>query len=180
MISRVARLQRAGTSLFLAFHCFAVFVWLWPGAAAWRTIALRWTAPYMNWLGLWQSWNMFAPSPGETNTDLEAVLTYADGSVRTVRFTEPRTLGPVRRYFSERERKWEENLSNGPGAAIWRDAAVFVARRNCDWRSPVVRVSIIAHWADIPPYPRGLGRRLPRHNRHATVYETTLFPGDLW
>ena len=59
-------------------------------------------ARYANRLGLFQSWDMFAPDPMNANSYLDAEITCRDGQKRSWTFPQMQDLGYVERYCKER------------------------------------------------------------------------------
>lgn len=106
----------------------------------------------MNWIGLWQGWDMFAPDPLSINTHLDAVVTYKDGS--TAKWEAPRMelLSYTQRYQKERYRKWRERVRRDSFAYFHADTSRFIARQmHSDRANPPVKVELLRHWAMIPP-----------------------------
>src|SRR3712207_1254298 len=85
-------------------------------------------------LGLWQSWDMFAPNPAMANVYLEAEVTFADGSRTTWRLQRMEQLSYWQRFRKERYRKWGNerlvtNADGTPNPLLCDAAARFAARQ---------------------------------------------------
>lgn len=84
--------------------------------------------PITDATGLSQHWSLFAPDPRSTTYQLEARLTYADGT--TDRWRPPtgdRFLGVYRGF---RWRKWANHVLDGGNQDLWRPAAAYIAGEN--------------------------------------------------
>ncbi len=107
-------------------------------------------------MGIEQAWGVFAPDPRSTSLDLEALVTFADGS--TDRWTMPdgdAFVGNLRYY---RWRKWLERVRSDDYSNIWDQTARWIARQYDDDDKPVVRVELIRYFRENalddpqPPY----------------------------
>jgi hypothetical protein len=92
-----------------------------------REAALGPGAPVLRATGLDQDWAIFAPEPRSRAIALEARVTFADGTAAQWR---PPGGGPlVGAYWDYRWRKWVEHVLVDPrGRALWKPAALFIAR----------------------------------------------------
>jgi hypothetical protein len=146
--------KRAAINIFLIFHMVAISAWCIPSTSA---LILRFRErirPYMVWSGMFQSWDMFSPQPESANSYFEAIVIYKDGSSRLWPFPRMELLSLTRRYFKERYRKYEQNLQDRDDAALWPDAARYVARLNTNPSNPAQKVMLVIRWSDvIPPTP---------------------------
>lgn len=92
---------------------------------------LRLISPYQSFFALDQNWSMFAPNPTSTNSYVEAVIRFTDGSME--RWTFPRasqassadrfTAGERFRKFSQEGLRPVEKKKD-----IWKDLGAFVER----------------------------------------------------
>lgn len=103
-----------------------------------------------------QSWGVFAPDPRRTSIDMEALVTYADGSVDVWELPEGLPVGENLRYY--RWRKWLERVRADSYQDIWEPTARWIASQHDDGPSPVVRVELVRYFRDNvvrgeqPPY----------------------------
>jgi hypothetical protein len=170
--------KRIAISAFVLFHLLAITCWSIPLnsplIAAFRD-AVR---PYFLWSGLFQGWDMFAPSPRNFNGYIEAVVIYKDGQTRTWTLPRMEHLSLTERYYKERYRKFSENLRDDTNSALWPDAARYIARLNNQVSDPPTIVLLARYWSEIPP-PRSDGsyHAEPWHAR--IFYEYSVKPEDL-
>jgi hypothetical protein len=168
--------RRVLISVFLLIHLFLILVWSSPIYPRPIIKIWRFTRTYMEWSGLDQRWNLFAPEPLVTNAYLVAQITYGDGQKKKWKFPTPEDYGYYRRYFMDRQVGWTyETLGKNSNAALWPDAARYVARLNNQPNNPPVKVELIRHWSTIA---------LPMSGQPETWNEYILFtysvvPGDL-
>ncbi len=147
-----SKIKRALISILIAFHMIAIVFWTMPLdsplIAAFRN-AIR---PYMLGSGLFQSWDMFAPTPKSANSYIDAIVIYKNGRTRSWSFPRMEQLSFSERYVKERYRKFVENLEQDRNVALWPDAARRIARLNHkDISNPPEFVILIRHWSDIVP-----------------------------
>jgi hypothetical protein len=168
--------RRVLINVFLMFHLLVILVWSFPINLRSLGKIKRVIAPYMVWSGLAQRWTLFAPNPGNTNAYLVAQITYRDGQKKVWNFPMPQYFGYYRRYFMERQRKWSrDNLLMDYNAALWPDAARYVARLNSDLNNPPVTVELISHWSLIPPPTSAQ----PETWKQFTIFTYSVSPKDL-
>lgn len=128
--------------------------------------------PYLWWSGLFQQWDMFAPSPMTINGYVEADVVFRDGATRTWTFPRMEKLGLVDRLFRERYRKYvNDYMRTDEYAALWPDAARYVARANRQPANPPIAVVLYRYWSEIGPQP------VPWMRYRFYVY--AVKPGDL-
>lgn len=92
-------------------------------------------------LGSEQAWGVFAPNPRSMSLDLEARITYADGSTSVWDVPEGGRLGGNLRYY--RWRKWLERVRSDSYRGLWRPTAQWIADIHSDGPSPVVTVELV-------------------------------------
>ncbi|MBZ5641262.1 MAG: hypothetical protein LAO19_00740 [Acidobacteriia bacterium] len=169
-------LKRVLLNVFIGGNLLFILVWAFPFNARWSIGTRRLIAPYMNLCGLDQSWNLFAPEPQSINAYLVAEITYRDGQTRTWNFPMPQDYGYFRRYFMARRLKWSaDNLRLDENAALWPDAARYVARVNDMPDNPPVTVNLVRHWSFIEP---PLSGKADAWNQF-TFFKYAVLPGDL-
>jgi hypothetical protein len=167
-----AGITRLAVNTFLIVHLIAITGWAIPLALV-RTIA----RPYFVWSGLFQSWDMFSPTPKSLNVYVEAIVLYDDGYTRNWAFPRMELLDFRDRYLKERYRKFVENLNVDGNAALWPDAARFIARVNNNRPVPVKMVFLVRHWSAIIPWDEGSYFPMP-WDAHV-FFSQSISAGDL-
>ncbi len=125
-----AKTKHAVISAFLLFHLVAITCWCIPVNSALIANFKDLIRPYMLWSGLFQGWDMFAPTPPNINSYIQAAVIYKDGRTQIWKFPRMEQLGLFERYYRERYRKFEENLRQDANSALWPDVARHIARLN--------------------------------------------------
>jgi hypothetical protein len=174
---RLTRAKRVLISAFLIFHIVAITCWCVPVNTPLTALSKELLRPYFVWSGLFQSWDMFSPSPKKINSYLEAIVLYKDGNTRIWPFPRMEHLSLTDRYFQERYRKFAEVLSDDKYAPLWPDAARFIARMNNNRSVPVKMVMLVRYWSDIVPRSGGPDRPSVRDTN--VFYGYSVQPGDL-
>jgi hypothetical protein len=163
---------------FLIFHLVAIIFWAVPINTPLNQALKNLIRPYFIWSGLFQSWDMFSPSPKTVNSYVEAIVIYQDGTTNLWSFPRMELLSYSQRYAEERYRKYEESLTNDAFAPLWPDAARHVARLQNTHSSPPTKVMLVVRWSEIVlptathPYERG------PWDMHV-FYSYDVQPGDL-
>jgi hypothetical protein len=145
-----SRWRRWSLNAFIVLHVYVIAAWGLPESQL-RAVLVSPIENYVNFWGLWHSWDMFAPAPLSLNFRIEAIIQYQDGSTRTWNFPEMAKLSLWERYQKERYRKWAERVRLDSSSAIWDDTCRFVARLNDTPTNHPTRVILIRHWEQIPP-----------------------------
>lgn len=154
---RVNRLEkrwwlRRAVNLFIAWHLFALFIWLVPGQSAIVQACVGTVRPYMTITAFAQSWSMFSPNPDHMDVFLESKITYANGSVKSWEFPRMAYMNYAKKYEEERWRKMTEVVTHGGNHELWPSLARYAARvNNPDPQNPPVKVELIQHSRIIPP-----------------------------
>lgn len=154
---RVNRLEkrwwlRRAVNLFIAWHLFALFIWLVPSQSAIVQACVGTVRPYMIMTAFAQSWSMFSPNPDHLDVFLEAKITYANGQVKSWEFPRMVHMNYAKKYEEERWRKMTEVVTHGSNHELWPALARYAARRNnSDPQNPPVKVELIQHSRIIPP-----------------------------
>jgi len=146
--SRIVRWRDRAINLFLIFHLLAILCWCLPFESLPFVIGKTLVRPYFVWSGLFQSWDMFSPSPSRTNSYLEAEIVYEDGTTEYWEFPRMERLSYIERYSKERYRKFEENLRDERYYDTWPDVASYIARQAKGPKRPQM-VMLIANWSDL-------------------------------
>jgi hypothetical protein len=173
------RWKTVAIGAFLLFHICAIASWALPFNSLLNDRMRAAIKPYMLWVGLYQAWDMFAPDPAKVNSYVDAEITFRDGSTTLWSVPRMNEIGYVDRYFKERYRKFStEYLRIDAYAALWPDAARFIARANRNPSNPPVQVRLIRSWSDVnPPGPGGSYRPTPWSHYAFSSYSPQ--PGDL-
>lgn len=103
-----------------------------------------------------QQWGVFAPDPRRTSIDIEARVTFEDGTSAVWELPAgPRLVANLRYY---RWRKWLERVRADNYEAIWEPTARWIASLYDDRASPVAQVELVRFFRDNritgtqPPY----------------------------
>ncbi len=169
--------SRVAINLFLGFHILAIACWCLPFNASIFTWGRDFVRPYFLWAGLFQSWDMFAPTPALANTYVEAIVIHKDGSKTTWTFPRMEQLNLTDRYIEERYRKFSENLQKDENDALWPDVARRVARINNTASNPAKTVILVQKWS--PIVPREDGSYQPEPWDQHILYGYGVKPEDL-
>jgi hypothetical protein len=156
--------------LFVAFHVIAITSWSLPKSApgvlngAAEPVGLDWL-PYYNdkyvrvspaqqyilALGLWQSWDMFAPNPTHKDVWCDAVIKHRSGRESVYRYPRVYDQGYFGKYAKERYRKYYERAHLNMYSWMWEPFAQHIARlSNSDPGDPPVEVLLRRHIILIP------------------------------
>jgi hypothetical protein len=149
------RVNIVAINLFLAFHLIAIICWCVPLNLPLFPLCRKLVRPYFLWAGLFQTWDMFAPRPWGSNSYVEAVVIYKDGSRQTWSLPRMEQLSLTERYFKERYRKFSEVLQIEENDALWPDAARRIARLNSTPSKPAKTIILIRRWSPIILRPDG-------------------------
>jgi hypothetical protein len=147
--------KRTAINIFLIFNIVAISAWCIPSTSALILRSRERIRPFMVWSGMFQSWDMFSPKPESANSYFEAIVIYKDGSSQLWPFPRMEMLSLTRRYCQERYRKYEQNLQDRDDAALWPDAARYIARLNTNPSNPAQKVMLVIRWSDIIPPAAG-------------------------
>jgi hypothetical protein len=172
------RIKYIAINTFLLFHILAITCWCIPLDSPLIANFRDLVRPYMLWSGLFQGWDMFAPSPRNINSHLEVVVIYKDGRTQTWKFPRMEKLGFPERDFKERYRKFAENVQNDANSALWPDVARRIARLNGNASNPPALVLLVRYWSEIKPPGRG-GAYHPEPWHANIFFEYTVRPNDL-
>jgi hypothetical protein len=175
--TRLRKAQRTAINAFLIFHVFSIACWGLPMSNPLANVYRSWVRPYFLWAGLFQSWDMFSPSPKTINSYVDAIVLYEGGVTRNWSFPRMEQLSLSDRYFRERYRKFVENLKEDKNSALWPDAARFIARLNDAGTGAVTRVYLVHHWSEI--IPNSSGPYHPQPWQTYMFYRYVVEPDDL-
>jgi len=172
-----ANWKSTAINCFLIFHLVSIACWALPVSTPLLTSYRNLIRPYFLWSGLFQTWDMFAPTPKGINSYVQAIVLYADGNTRNWSFPRMDQLSLTQRYLKERYRKYVENLKEDNNAALWPDAARMIARLNNNRPSPVKMVFLVRYWSFTVPRPDGTLTSGP-WDEHV-FYSYNVTPDDL-
>lgn len=171
-------IKRIAINTFLLFHIVAITWWCIPLDSPLIVNLRNLVRPYMLWSGLFQSWDMFAPSPRNINSYIEAVVIFKSGRTQTWKFPRLEKLSFPQREFKERYRKFSENVQNDANSALWPDMARRIARLHQSASDPPAIVVLVRHWSEIKP-PSAVRSDRPEPWRANIFFEYTVSPQDL-
>jgi hypothetical protein len=171
------KLARVAINTFLLFHLFAIVCWAMPLDTPLIAAFRGFIRPYMLWSGLFQSWDIFAPTPRTVNDYVQGVVITKDGRIHTWKFPRMEQLSITERYYRERYRKFIENFQEERYSALWPDIARHLARMYNNPDNPPEIVMLVRYWSDIPPPTSGPYR--PEPERARIFFEYRIRPGDL-
>jgi hypothetical protein len=169
--------QYIAISTFLIFHILAISCWCMPLSSPFIAVCRDALRPYFVWSGLFQSWDMFSPLPKATNSYLEALVLYKDGSTKIWSFPRMEQLTLTEKYSKERYRKFVETILDNTNAALWPDVARYVARLPEIREGQPQKVMLVVKWSAIVRQPDGTFTRAP-WDEHV-FYSYDVKPEDL-
>jgi len=179
LITNLSQVRQFLLSFYLIFHFSVIYCWMFS-AHPWAYNYADYFRKYIILLGLDQDYSVFAPTPRNENTHILMIVTYKDGTVRTVAYPRIDRLPQLDRLWSERWRKFgHDNMAYATQPAYLRDFARYVARKNNDYVTPPAFVTLSRYTAPVPPPEEGLGHPLPPHFRQHTLLTYEVLPEDL-
>jgi hypothetical protein len=171
------RWQKIVINIFIVFHIFAITAWAIPFRSQFANDCRELVRPYLLWSGLFQDWNMFSPMPKATNTYLQAVIIYKDGSTQMWDFPRMELLSLTQKYSKERYRKFVEILLDQNNAALRPDVARYVARLPGIREKDPQQILLMVKWSNILPNGDGTFTRTALDQD--VFYRYDVQPGDL-
>jgi len=147
--SRLHAVGHIAINVFLLFHILAIACWCLPVNYPLILAGRELVRPYFVWSGLFQSWDMFSPSPKAVNAYLEATIIYKNGATGFWAFPRMELLTYTERYYRERYRKFEETLLDSKYPALRPDVARRIARLNSNPSDPPQTVMLLVRWSNI-------------------------------
>lgn len=140
-------------NFFIILHVYLIVVWSLPGSA-FRTNLLVPVNQYGLFLGLWQSWDMFAPQPLRLNMDIDAELIRVDGQIEKWTLERPESVFSHWRY--ERVRKYKSNIRLDTYSKLWPDFANFIkSQMRQETNAEFKGIRIMRRWSTIEAPPPG-------------------------
>jgi len=126
---------RALVSIVMLAFAIGLVGWNWPDEDVRKNVRDRLEVP-VDFAGLNQGWEVFAPNPPRTHVVMTARITYDDGSTADFGFPEGEPfLGAFREY---RWRKWERRLRLSDNSGFRAQTADWLAR---EFEAPDKRVT---------------------------------------
>lgn len=163
----------------LAFYLYCLALIISPDTT-WRTAFYKPLHPFLSALGIWQSWNVFAPMIRTDNFHLLAVITYKNGVTSLWEFPRQDLLTGIEQMRAERYRKWvNDRLRYHEYSFLLPDAARYIARLHNHLDSPPAVVELMYFSAPIPPPDSTEAVKAPAHTQHKTIFVYQVEPGDL-
>lgn len=163
---------RALLSGFIIFTLAAMLVSNLPDSELRRT-GLKVFDPYLDVSGLHQNWNLFAPDPRRTTLQLEARITFDDGT--TTLWHPPNGNPFVGVYRTFRWRKWAGNVLASSNQGLLEPTADWIAVMHTKDGKVPVQVELVKRSYVAPP----LGSGKPSHAPwKETVLLTVQYEGD--
>jgi hypothetical protein len=169
--------QKLVINLFIVFHIFAITAWAIPFRSQFANDCRQLVRPYLLWSGLFQAWDMFSPMPKATNTYLQAVIIYKDGSTQMWDFPRMELLSLSEKYSKERYRKFVEILLDQRNAELRPDVARYVARLPGIRAKDPQKILLMVKWSNIIPSGDGTYTRTPLDE--FVFYRYDVQPEDL-
>ena len=122
--------------------------WSMPAGFPLKTAIDPLFAPVFRRLGLWQGWDMFAPTPRDEDIFLTAEIEFIDGTNTVDVLSRMSEMSYGERYIKERWRKFmNDNLRLDSNKAMWNEAGAWIARRaSVRDGKPVRKVDLYRHW----------------------------------
>lgn len=176
-VFELKKLTRIAISAFLLFHLIAIACWCVPLDSPLIQAFRNVVRPYVLWSGLFQSWDMFAPTPKAENSYIQAVVITHDGHLHTWKFPRMEQLSLTQRYLEERYRKFVENIEQEKNSAVWPDVARHLASLYNDPANPPEIVMLIRYWTAIT-LPSDRAHGAAQEQAHI-FFEYRVTPEDL-
>jgi hypothetical protein len=167
-------LLRGAISVFILFHLIAISCMALPANFPALTTVRELVQPYMLWIGLFQTWDMFGPDPRATNSYVKAVVITQDHHMHVWAFPRMEELSFAEKYRKERYRKFLDVLPQPQNAPLWPDVAKHVAMQFSKQNDAPDKVLLIEFQSDI--HPGAAQEPTPRPN---VFYDDYVQPGDL-
>ncbi len=156
--------------LLVGFHLIAITSWALPRSAPGvvngllKPSGLDWipyvndvyvrespTKQYVLTLGFWQSWDMFAPNPTNSDVWCDAIVVRKDGSQEIFQYPRVYTQNFAAKYVTERYRKFYERAHLDMFSFMREPFARRIASLSAtNPDNPVVRVTLRRHFIEIP------------------------------
>lgn len=143
---------------FLIFFHVALVLMYYSGSVLLINKVLEHFNRYYVFLGLEQSFQVFAPSPRRHNVHMIAAVTYKNGMTKIHSLPRLERVPLIEKQFKERFRKfYADNLSTGKFNHVAPDVARFIARQENKYPdNPPKVVALMSYASHIPPIENGI------------------------
>jgi hypothetical protein len=165
--------RHGAISVFILFHLIAILCWTVPTDSPLVAGMRGLVGPYMQWTGLSQSWDTFAPNPKSVNAYIKAVVISQHGHMHVFAFPRMEQVSFGERYRKERYRKFAENMAVADNVVILPDIVRHVARLYQNPADPPDKVVLVQFRADITPWAKHDQRPRP-----VVFYQDYVEPED--
>lgn len=132
-------------SPFLFLYCSILFLFVVPPNVVSSSV-IPVLEPIYDSLGLSQSWRLFAPEVDNRNTQIFALITFADGQTAMLPLPENEPFPQRALHFKQRQ--WLHDLVPRMNS-IWPETAEYVALKNWNENNPPTLVSLVCAWTQI-------------------------------
>jgi hypothetical protein len=167
----------AALSAFIAFHILVIFIWSVPSEIRPVAVFRKIVRPYVLWVGLNQSWDMFAPNPKSVDQYMKAVVITDAPKMRVYAFPRMEDLTVWQKYRQERYRKFTESILPDKYSGLWPDVAKRVAYIYANPNDPPDKVMLVKFESAIDPQKT---KTADDANAKPTLFfEQYIQPGDL-
>jgi len=172
-------IKKIVVSAYACFHLMAIVWWNMPPSYLTGKIQ-QFVSPYMRFLGIWQGWHMFAPTPLRVNLYHKARVIYRDGTFSDYDFPRVSQMHYLKRYVKYHYHKIGENINQEVMYPYIPDVARYLAKRYMlNLSNPPVRVDFYRYWWEVPPPGQGLGKRPTMNFTENLFYVYPVSHGDL-
>jgi len=184
------RTVHPAVKVWVLLHAFVTFMWCIPFAAPVykplvngealptgieRPSAMQWVfiqndrylhspssplSQYFIWTGFWQYWDMFAPNPSNRDYYIDFLVTFADGSTKTVEYPRIANMSLPMKYPFERFRKFSERITAPNQSFTWGPIVNKIAADvYTETNHMPVRVALKQHYYDYPAYGQPIDKK---------------------
>lgn len=146
--------------LLIGAYIIGALMWSLPAELPLKTRTDAFVSPIFQRLGLWQNWQMFAPTPRNEDIYVDAMVQLADGRVLEVNLSRMSEMSLFDRYRKERWRKLlNDYIRSDEYHRYWPMTATWLARAISEQeQSAVTHLELWRHWRAARP---GLLARTP-------------------
>ena len=144
----------------IATYLVGAIMWTLPEGIPLKPRVEKFVSPVFRSLGLWQSWEMFAPSPRKEDIYVDTIITFPDGHRDTRNLARMWTMGYFERYRKERHRKFfNDHIRSDNQSQNWPQLATWLAKDTTESTGiRPTKIELYRHWRATEP---GLLARTP-------------------